>query len=210
MTARVIAIEGSDGVGKATQTKKLIEHLRRDGFRVATISFPRYDTPTGKRIKKYLEGELGDPKNIDPIESAHLYHNDRKAALPLISNMIKENDFLILDRYKYSSFAHQPAKLKEPEKMISLMKDIEQMENDIPEANLVIFLHVTPEISQTLIKKEKKCDIFESDIEYLGRTNELYQELVKRDNWKKIECMKNGKLLSVEEIHDKVYKEALS
>lgn len=210
MPGKIIAIEGSDGVGKATQTKLLVQHLRKDDFKVAFLSFPRYETQTGKKIKKYLEGELGNPKNIDPLTSAVLYHNDRKDAITVMEKMIKENDFLILDRYKYSSFAHQPAKLEKPEEMIHIMKKIEQLESDIREADLVIFLHVTPEISQRLLKKEKKTDMLESDIEYLRRTNDLYKELAKRKNWKTIECLKNGNLLSMEEIHKKIYKEVLS
>lgn len=209
MTAKIIAIEGSDGTGKSTQAKMLVEHLRKDSFSVAFLSFPRYDTPTGKKIAQYLEGELGDPKSIDPIVSANLYHDDRKNALQLIESMRKENDFLVLDRYKYSSFAHQPAKLNNIEKTVSLLKEIEQLESDMPEADIIIFLHVPPEISQRLLSKEKQMDKLESDIDYLIRTNQLYEELANRKDWKRIECVKNSTLLSKEEIHKKIYKEVL-
>src|SRR3989338_4539339 len=41
---RLIVIEGSDGSGKATQTKLLIEHLKKKKIKVRQIEFPRYYT----------------------------------------------------------------------------------------------------------------------------------------------------------------------
>ena len=40
MKGKLIVIEGGDGSGKATQTKLLVDHLRRDGRAVEAISFP--------------------------------------------------------------------------------------------------------------------------------------------------------------------------
>ena len=42
MKAFQIAIEGSDGSGKGTQTDKLVWALEALGYKVARVSFPRY------------------------------------------------------------------------------------------------------------------------------------------------------------------------
>ena len=47
---RLIVVEGTDCSGKETQTKLLYERLRAENFPVASMSFPRYETSTGKIV----------------------------------------------------------------------------------------------------------------------------------------------------------------
>lgn len=203
MPARTIAIEGPDGTGKATQTEKLKEQLIKDGHIVVSISFPRYDTAIGRKIRQ----AVFDPKKVSkPFEMAKLFYEDRKAALPFILNAVDKNNFVIFDRYKYSSIAHQASKVENSERR-KLISKIEYMEKDIPGADLVIFLSLPVELSQKLLKKEKKKDLHENDIDYLRRTEKIYEQLAKRKNWTKIECARSGKLLSIENIHEKIYNE---
>ena len=42
---QLIIIEGGDGSGKATQTAKLLERLKAEGYPVRSVSFPNYDSP---------------------------------------------------------------------------------------------------------------------------------------------------------------------
>ncbi len=196
MPARIIAIEGSDGVGKATQTQKLVEHLSKDGFSVASMSFPRYGTPAGRKIKNALFNSL-----IDPIEMAKLFHEDRKAALNDINKMVENNDFVVFDRYKYSSMAHMAARSEEPDKIIEKIKEFEK---EIPEADLVIVISISPELSQKMIRDKNK-DLHEVDIEYLRKTNTLYEKLAEANKWILINGEKNGDVISIEEMHEKIY-----
>jgi len=171
------------------------------------MSFPRYETPTGKIILEYLHGKFGDAIKMDPLKASVFYHDDRKAALPEMKKMIENNDFVILDRYKYSNFAHQPAKIEDENKRLEILRKLQNMEKDLPEADLVILLSVPPEISQKMLDKEKNKDMHESDIEFIKRTNEVYEFLCKENkNWIKIDCIKNGKLMSIEEIHKRIYE----
>jgi len=39
---KLIVIDGTDGVGKATQTKLLVVRLKREKVPVATLDFPQY------------------------------------------------------------------------------------------------------------------------------------------------------------------------
>lgn len=45
---KLIVIEGTDCSGKETQSKKLIQNLKKDGIEATYYSFPNYETPTGK------------------------------------------------------------------------------------------------------------------------------------------------------------------
>lgn len=56
MPRQIIVIEGSDGAGKTTQAKKLVDHLNetKKYGHWEYVHFPDYDTETGKVIKAYL------------------------------------------------------------------------------------------------------------------------------------------------------------
>ena len=57
MIGKIIVIEGTDCSGKETQTRLLVEKLTNDGLKVKRLSFPMYDTPTGKIIGACLLGK---------------------------------------------------------------------------------------------------------------------------------------------------------
>ena len=48
--AKIIVIEGTDGSGKETQSKKVEKYLIDKGFKVKRYSFPIYNSPTGKIV----------------------------------------------------------------------------------------------------------------------------------------------------------------
>ena len=53
---KVIVIEGSDGSGKATQTKLLYEALTAQGKKVKMVSYPCYESDSSALVKMYLQG----------------------------------------------------------------------------------------------------------------------------------------------------------
>ena len=75
---KFIVIDGIDGSGKKTQTKLLIERLKREGLKVKTIDFPQYENNFfGKFIGECLVGEHGDFAKLDPKIASVLYGADR-------------------------------------------------------------------------------------------------------------------------------------
>ena len=48
---KLLVIEGSDGSGKATQTKLLYEALQGAGKAVRMVSYPNYDSPSSALVK---------------------------------------------------------------------------------------------------------------------------------------------------------------
>ena len=50
MTGKLIVIEGTDCSGKNTQSILLAKKLNAMGYKAINLSFPMYDTPTGKII----------------------------------------------------------------------------------------------------------------------------------------------------------------
>lgn len=73
----LIVVEGLDGSGKETQTKKLVERLTVEGLQVKKIEFPRYDSESSALIKMYLRGDFGDKAAINEHYSGKNQKNPR-------------------------------------------------------------------------------------------------------------------------------------
>ena len=102
----LIAIEGADAVGKATQTAKLAERFRDQGRRVVQWSFPQYNLPTGKLISKFLRGQVQVGGDVSPAEKAMmlqaLFTVDRYDMAEAISHAAyreDEENVVIVDRW---------------------------------------------------------------------------------------------------------------
>ena len=136
--AKLIVIEGCDCSGKETQSKMLADRLNKEGKKCQILSFPMYDSPTGKIIgacylgkekmcKDLLNSKNGffeeGASNVDPICSSLFYAADRRYNLPVIEKAISENDVVILKtngkEIKMPSFIG--LSLKETKKLCSML-----------------------------------------------------------------------------------------
>ena len=59
MGGKLIVFEGTDGSGKATQTKLLCQELDRRGIPYKKLEFPRYAEDSSALIRLYLSGAFG-------------------------------------------------------------------------------------------------------------------------------------------------------
>lgn len=205
---KLIVFEGSDGSGKETQSKLLLRYLRAQKIPSAYISFPRYEQSLwGAMVKRYLAGDFGKVREVDPYLASLSYAGDRVSAAPAIRKWVDEGKVVVCNRYVGSNMAHMGGKVKsqsEKSKFIKWLEQLEYGENKIPKEDLVIFLSVPLSVSRQLIKN-RQLDIHESDLAYLGQVIKVYEELARtRKNWVKVECARNGKILSPQDIHRKV------
>lgn len=107
MQGKLIVIEGTDCSGKETQTQKLINHLKAEGQKVISFSFPMYDTPTGKIIggpllgKEYIcDGWFEEgATHVDGKVASLYYAADRLYNLDKITSHLNQGYTVILDRY---------------------------------------------------------------------------------------------------------------
>lgn len=216
MGGKLIVIEGSNGSGKATQTRVLLDYFRNRNVQVETISFPRYYSSFyGKMVGRFLAGEFGGLNEVSPYLSSLIFALDRSYAREEMVSWLENGKIVIADRYVTSSMAHQAAKmpkLKQKE-FVDWIDEMEYQVHKMPREDLVIFLYVPWKISLELTKnkgergylKGKKLDIEESDFEYLKKTEAMCLYLAKtRKNWVKINCIRDGRLRSIEDIHREV------
>ncbi|MDI6738235.1 MAG: AAA family ATPase [Nanoarchaeota archaeon] len=212
----IITITGSDGSGKATQTKILAERAIKEGFKVKSISFPQYGKFWGKVIKAYLNGEFGTLEQVDPHDASMLFAMDRLEAKPQLLKWMREGNNIILDRYLESNYAHQAGKYKgkEREQMLLWLYDLEIEQNEIPESDMVIYLDLPVEWTLKAIEKRsredasRKKDLHESNTQHLLGTQETYRMIAARDKrWRIIPCLKNDNTrYSEEEVAERVWK----
>ena len=222
---KLIVIEGSDSSGKATQTSKLIERLHYEGHSAEHMSFPQYETPTGRIIGQcYLgksreewRGDSGwfpDAVNLDPKIASLYYAADRRAALPRINAIVNSGRNLVMDRYVPSNMAHQGGKAA-PKERINIINFLDKLEYDLlelPRPDNVILLYMPFEVAIELRKNRNEiADGHESNIEHLKRAEETYLELFLKYNWIRIDCAPDRtakSLRSIDDIGNEVYERA--
>lgn len=215
---KLIIIEsGSDGSGKATQTKKLYDRLISEGYNIRKITFPNYDSPACMPVKMYLNGEFGkNPEDVNAYAASTFYAVDRFSSYKKDwGDFYNDGGIIISDRYTTSNMVHQAVKINNKEdrnNYLDWLYDLEFNKFGLPIPDCVIFLDVPPEISQKLMEDrvnkytgEKAKDIHESDLNYLKNCYENSLEIVEKYNWKRIKCNNKESLKSIDEIHNDIY-----
>ncbi len=204
---KLIVIDGLDGSGKETQSKKLIDFLKSNEKLVKMLDFPRYDDNFfGKFVKGCLNGQYGDFLELDPHIASVVYASDRFESSEEIKKLLKKEYFVVLDRYVSANQIHQGGKIKDPRKRKEFLDWLDKMEYDIfkiPKPDIVIFLDMPIKLSQKLLKdSNKKMDIVEQNLIYQENSRNCALDLVKENiNWEKIDCTRNGNLKSIKEIN---------
>ena len=109
MSGRLIVFEGTDGSGKATQSKLLFERLQREGVDCRKLDFPRYGEKSAALVELYLGGAFGShPNDVNAYAASTFYSVDRYASYKQDWGKYYEaGGLLIADRYTTSNAVHQ-------------------------------------------------------------------------------------------------------
>lgn len=203
-----VVIEWVDGAGKRTQTQKLKEYLEVMGKTVTTLSFPAYGHRSAVFVEKFLNGEFGDLKDIDPYIASSFYTMDRFAQKKIIEQKIAEYDYVISDRYSISNFIHRGAHYLEHNDeegmntFFSWLHDFEFTKAWLPYPDKIIFLSLSLENIFANIEKKKseerayiqsndqKIDLAEQDRKHQEYSLLVGKEILPRflENYHLIPC----------------------
>ena len=205
----LIDIEGTDGSGKAVQTKKLYDYLVEKGYKCKLISFPNYDSPSSEPVKMYLSGEIKD--DFDGHQNSVLYAVDRLITMHNDIN-IEDYDFVLFDRYVPSNMIHQSTKMNNQvdiDRFIDWIVDFEYSKLKLPIPDKIIFLDNPPEFSIPLarsrmeLKNKKQKDILESDDNHIRLAYARAKYIANKFDWIHINCV-DKKLKTIEQIHKEI------
>src|SRR3990167_9006096 len=104
---KIIAIEGTDGTGKRTQTDLLIKRLMKEGCKTQMYSFPQYGKKSAGLTEEYLNNRYGPAVDVNPYAASLFYALDRFDASVNIRSLRDQGYWIILDRYVDSNAGHQ-------------------------------------------------------------------------------------------------------
>ena len=212
---KIIVIEGTDCSGKETQSKLLEKRLNEMGKKCIRFDFPMYDTPTGKIVGGCYLGkeEIGKslfPEgavNVDPHVVSLYYAADRKYNMNKIEEYLDKDYYVLLDRYVTSNLAHQGSKIKNKEERYEMYNWIDKLEYwllKLPKPDKTIFLHVPYTYAVELKKNRESLDQHETNEEHLKNSEVAYIELSEMYNWKHINCIKDDKIRTIEDINEEI------
>lgn len=215
-------IDGSDGSGKATQTKLLVARLKKAGVPVKTIDFPRYyKNFFGGLLGQFLAGEFGDFAAVDPHVASIIYAADRFESSAQIRAWLDAGFVVVADRYVSANQMHQGGKIADTVKRKKFLDWLEKMEYGvfkIPRPDLTVFLDVPIEVSrewmeQKLASRKKKGylkgrkDVVEANLMYLKNSHAAAIGLANgRKDWVRVECCKGMVCMLPDAVSDRVFE----
>ena len=216
---KLIVLEGTDGSGKSTQFALLKQRLESEGRSFHTIVFPQYDQPSSALIRMYLGGEFGpNPADVNAYAASAFYAVDRFASFrKLWGEEYRKGGLILADRYTSSNAVHQAAKVLEPIRpdFFRWLYDLEYVRFGLPVPDLVLYLDLPTELSETLLRKREsdthtQADIHEQDLDYLRTCRRTGLQAAAFYGWSVVSCAKKGQLRAVEDIHEELYQKVLS
>lgn len=210
---KFFVIEGTDGSGKTVQFELLSKRLAAAGFEVAKFDFPQYGKPSAYFVEQYLSEKYGTEGEVGPYRASVFYGVDRFDIGRQIEEWIAAGRIVLANRYVPSNMGHQGGKIADEEerrKFLQWVYEFEYGVMGIPRPTLSAILHVSAEIAFELKKaqrSEKKRDIHEGNLGHLKRAERAYLALPKLfpSDFTLIECVRDGKILPVQEIHEKLW-----
>ena len=175
-----VTIEGPEGSGKSSVTKKVVELLEKDGYTIVLTREPG-GTPIAEEIRKVIL----DKKNtaMDPVTEALLYAASRRQHLiEKVWPLSKEGKIVISDRFLDSSLAYQGgARGIGIDRVLSL----NQYATDGFYPDLTLLFDLDPRIGLARIAANNNREINRLDlekIEFHDNVRKTFLELAKRFN----------------------------
>ncbi|MEN9535623.1 MAG: hypothetical protein RIR37_896 [Verrucomicrobiota bacterium] len=158
-----IVIEGIDGTGKSTQSKRLAEWFRAQGREVVLSREPT-DGPWGKKLR-----ESATTGRLSPDEELECFLNDRREHVETkIKPALAEGKVVILDRYYFSTMAYQGARGFDP------VQIRQRNEEFAPKPDLLLILDLSVESAHKRIgSRGDTVNEFEQ-LETLTRCREIF------------------------------------
>lgn len=188
MRGKIIEFEGLDASFKETNAKALAEYLRKKGYTVSVISFPRYNTEASYFVQKMLDGSYG---YVKPEAIHKMYALDRFDYIKMnnVESRLESGEWFIFDRYVGSSMLYQTADIEDSKKRIEMQDEIANYEYEvlgIPKPDLVIAMYSTLDLIVQKISEKDKTDEFERNIKFMRQVLNIYDQLISINNWEPV------------------------
>lgn len=207
----LIVIDGLDGCGKSTQFELLKENFTDASF----ITFPYYNTDSGRIVSDYLGGKFPEKSpSVSAFSASAIYAVDRYTSFKTHWQSLYESGApLISARYTTSNAIYQMTKLDKGDwdSYLDWLYDFEYTKLGLPRPDKTVFLDMPVEISQKLLSArydgdESKKDIHEQNVGFLKACREAALYVAERDDWIIVPCSDGENPRSIEDINNDLCK----
>ena len=193
----LIAIEGIDGVGKTTQSIRLVERLNALGFEAVRFFEPTDETNEGIAVRESFS--RGGP--VSNHELLALFITDRRYDVEThIAPALSDRKIVVMDRYFLSTAAYQSDNIP--------WQEILEMNREFaPEPDIIIIVDWPPEMAMELLAKRGSALTNAENESRLLQVRKRYLEMASADsgNYKVIE-----EIAYVEDVADEILDTLLS
>ncbi len=168
----LVAIEGIDGVGKTTQSLRLVDRLKALGFDAIRFFEPTNETREAKLIHQKLQHNIPSTSGeLIDLFLADRRHDVEKHITPALS----EKKIVVMDRYFLSTAAYQADSRP--------WKDILTANREFaPEPDVSFIINWPTEMALELVKKrDNGLSVFENEAALI-RIRGRYLEIAREDS----------------------------
>ncbi|MBM3228963.1 dTMP kinase [Candidatus Parvarchaeota archaeon] len=160
----IVVFEGIDGCGKQTQIDLLCSRLSEKGKSHQVFKFP---TALARKAHEHLMGK----KNVAQSELFKDFSKDIETHTSQLLAASKSSDFVLVDRYIYSTIAYQGGDMgfeTACQKALALV---------LAKPDIVVFLKIEPALAAARKAAQKTPDVFEADLKFQTEVCERYKRL---------------------------------
>lgn len=209
---KIIVLEGLDGCGKSTQLELIVKALAERGLTVRLVSFPNYDSHSGRIVSDYLNGNIPCEGKVGAYAASGFYAADRYISFNTDWKKHYDNgEIIVCGRYTTSNAIYQMTKLADDERdeFLAWLWDYEYEKLGLPRPDKVLFLDMPLEVSQRLLSMryngdEAKKDIHERDLDFMKKCRDSALYTAEKCGWDMICCSDSAEPLSIEHIHQRI------
>ncbi|MFA5105821.1 MAG: dTMP kinase [Candidatus Micrarchaeia archaeon] len=191
----IVVFEGIDGSGKDTQIGLFIKALEAMGKTYSSFKFP---SQKARLALSHLEGRAA----AGPQELFMDFARDIESSTPAVLAAAEKTDFVIIDRYIFSTVAYQGVALGF-DRALALAGGFSLARPDV-----VVFLEIAPELAYSRKNAQKEPDRFESDLAFQSKVAQAYSLLYaagyNAGRWTRVDASK-----SPEKVHEIIIKEVV-
>ena len=172
---RFYAIEGLDGSGKTTVSRKLFQKLSEESRREVVLTAEPTDCWLGDQVRR------GADEDISPYTEALLFVADRATHTEKIRKWLSQGIIVLCDRYNPSTLAYQGALLRREmgDEALEWLKVVS--EHVIIRPDIIFLLDLSPEKAMERLSSRDTRSKFET-LSYLKEVHDIYHRIAEEDS----------------------------
>jgi len=193
MKGKFIVFYGTNGLGKTTQAKMLVEYFNKKGIRAEYVKYPVYDiNPSGIYLNEILRG--GKKQAMSEEELQMWFATNRFQYEPILKNKLAQGISIVAEDYTGTGLAWGWAKGAD-------FEWLKTINNKFLKEDLAILFE-----GERFLCEVKH--IHDQDMDLIKRARETHLAMAKQHNWIKINA--NHPLEAVHKEIIKICEKAIS